>query len=109
MVTFIVVSNFFITVYLELFRGYMQQDAHEFLNFLLNDIDEILMMRHKKKNNQSTKTPTIQAAPCNESKAASFIRRLFQGTLTNEMKCLCCETVTSFLSLFLAQSSWTCR
>lgn len=37
----------------ELFRGLMHQDAHEFLNYLLNEIAESIQKQSKKgKNNQ---------------------------------------------------------
>ncbi|KAJ4948345.1 hypothetical protein JOQ06_019880 [Pogonophryne albipinna] len=51
----------------ELFDNYMQQDAHEFLNYLLNTIET-----------QQT-----------------WVHEIFQGTLTNETRCLNCEAVSS--------------
>eukprot|EP00164_Ancoracysta_twista_P004672 GFYU01006317.1.p1 GENE.GFYU01006317.1~~GFYU01006317.1.p1 ORF type:complete len:403 (-),score=70.83 GFYU01006317.1:77-1285(-) len=80
----------------ELFRSYMHQDAHEFLNYLLNEIDDILVKEYKK-NNPDVDQPD-HALP-------TFVRDIFLGKLTNETKCLCCETVTnrdeSFLDLSL--------
>jgi ubiquitin carboxyl-terminal hydrolase 9/13 len=59
----------------ELFRSAQHQDAHEFLNFLLNDvIDTLNAYLDVKQNN---------------------IHGLFQGILTNQTKCLTCENVTS--------------
>jgi ubiquitin carboxyl-terminal hydrolase 12/46 len=66
---------------LEIFRGSTQQDAQEFLNFLLNKIVEIL--KTKKEDN--------------------FVHELFEGKLTNLTRCLCCENISyrdeSFLDL----------
>ncbi|XP_077984960.1 ubiquitin carboxyl-terminal hydrolase 12-like isoform X2 [Glandiceps talaboti] len=71
----------------ELFDNYMQQDAHEFLNYLLNTIADLLQEKqgNKPKNgndNQTKPEPT-------------WVHDIFQGTLTNETRCLCCETVSS--------------
>jgi ubiquitin C-terminal hydrolase len=57
-----------------MFNNVMQHDAHEFLNYLLNALSE-----------QSATLSLDQI---------SFIQRLFQGTLSNETKCLLCETIT---------------
>jgi ubiquitin carboxyl-terminal hydrolase 12/46 len=65
----------------ELFRGGMHQDAHEFLNFLLNEIADILRAEARK-----------QASPDDPIKP-TFVHEIFEGMLTNETRCLCCETV----------------
>eukprot|EP00611_Tribonema_gayanum_P008097 TRINITY_DN1755_c0_g1_i3.p1 TRINITY_DN1755_c0_g1~~TRINITY_DN1755_c0_g1_i3.p1 ORF type:complete len:382 (-),score=116.33 TRINITY_DN1755_c0_g1_i3:143-1246(-) len=66
----------------ELFRGNMQQDAHEFYNFIINDMaDTLLRMSADKSGDQAARKTT-------------WIHDLFQGVLTNETKCICCETVT---------------
>lgn len=62
----------------EIFDNYMQQDAHEFLNYLLNTIADIL--RSDKGKDESAKT---------------WVQEMFQGTLTNETRCLNCESVSS--------------
>lgn len=54
-----------------LFSNNHQQDAHEFLNYLLNHISEIL----KDSNN--------------------FINSIFQGTLSNETRCINCDHKSS--------------
>jgi len=65
----------------ELFRSTMHQDAHEFLNFLLNEvIDTINTMQNSKKNE---------------------LHNLFEGLLTNQTKCLTCENVSSRDETFL--------
>mmetsp|Transcript_19518 Transcript_19518/g.32811 ORF Transcript_19518/g.32811 Transcript_19518/m.32811 type:complete len:347 (-) Transcript_19518:212-1252(-) len=74
----------------ELFRSFMHQDAHEFLNFLLNESCEVLEKEHPDKH---------KATPQNPVK--TWVHDVFQGVLTNETKCLCCETVTSREETFL--------
>ncbi|KAK9166967.1 hypothetical protein Scep_002158 [Stephania cephalantha] len=76
----------------ELFRSYMHQfpfllDAHEFLNFLLNELVDIL-----EKESQAAKGSSETSSP--SEKIANGPRNL-QGILTNETRCLRCETVTA--------------
>nr|CAB3446988.1 unnamed protein product [Digitaria exilis] len=72
----------------EYFRGYMHQDAHEFLNFLLNEIVDIL-----EKESSSAKVSPETTSP--EKDFVHRYRFFLQGTLTNETRCLMCETVTA--------------
>ena len=65
-----------------LFNSVMQQDAHEFLNFLLNDLNEY---------NQYGNDPEVRNAILDQ----------FQGTLTNKSKCLTCDAETSSDEPFL--------
>ena len=60
----------------ELYRGTMHQDAHEFLNYLLNAIIEDIAM--------------LSGAVSSKSQ----IHDLFEGVLVSETKCLTCENVT---------------
>ncbi|ODV80439.1 cysteine proteinase [Suhomyces tanzawaensis NRRL Y-17324] len=59
----------------------MHHDAHEFFNYLINEIIESLNKEVSVENNW-----------CNE---------IFQGMITNETKCLSCENVTSKHENFL--------
>ncbi|GEQ68167.1 hypothetical protein JCM33374_g1834 [Metschnikowia sp. JCM 33374] len=59
----------------------MHHDAHEFCNYLVNETIETLNSEVGHENNWCT--------------------QLFQGTITNETKCLSCETVTSKDESFL--------
>lgn len=68
-----------------LFNSSMQQDAHEFLNFLLNNLDDYLSFQ----------------APSVPPHMKSFIPDEFQGTLSNRTKCLTCDTVTTGEEPFL--------
>ncbi len=61
----------------------MQQDAQEFLNYLLNHISE------------------CQKKTLSGNGAKSWVQDLFEGVLTNETKCLTCETVTTREECFL--------
>lgn len=94
----------------ELFDSTMHQDAHEFLNFLLNKIDEELSEASRKKGVQGVTTlaPNTFGAPVHSVSAGGMtdaqsqsddettcVSRLFRGVLTNETRCLYCETVTS--------------
>ncbi|EED83732.1 predicted protein, partial [Postia placenta Mad-698-R] len=69
----------------ELFRGSMHQDAHEFLNFLLNKIVEEM------EDDRRLGYPV----------QATIVHRLFEGVLTSETRCLTCETVSSRDESFL--------
>eukprot|EP01117_Protostelium_nocturnum_P017906 TRINITY_DN7372_c0_g1_i1.p1 TRINITY_DN7372_c0_g1~~TRINITY_DN7372_c0_g1_i1.p1 ORF type:complete len:380 (+),score=102.31 TRINITY_DN7372_c0_g1_i1:108-1247(+) len=76
----------------ELFRGFMQQDAHEFLNYLLNEIAETLEKEQKEKEKDNKKE---------KKNEPTFIHQIFEGVLTNETKCMTCESVTSRDESFL--------
>ncbi|KAG9282770.1 ubiquitin carboxyl-terminal hydrolase 46 [Astyanax mexicanus] len=83
----------------DLFDNYMQQDAHEFLNYLLNTVADILQEEKKQekqngrlKNNGTAVTAETEPENKNES---TWVHDIFQGTLTNETRCLNCETVSS--------------
>ncbi|KAL6552162.1 Ubiquitin carboxyl-terminal hydrolase 3 [Orobanche gracilis] len=91
----------------EIFRSYMHQDAHEFLNYLLNELVDIL-----EKEARATKSdPEVQKiadGPTNTSSNSppkepviTWVHRNFQGILTNETRCLFCETVTARDETFL--------
>jgi ubiquitin carboxyl-terminal hydrolase 12/46 len=93
----------------ELFKGFQQQDAHEFLNYLLNEIADTLIKEKKQKKgdgntseNEGSKTVTPTGSSSNVGKETkTWIHEIFEGVLTNETKCLCCENVTSRDESFL--------
>merc|ERR1711973_408704 len=76
------------------FDNYMQQDAHEFLIFLINHINEIIVgeqgANQSLLNNPKSKTPEPEG-----ENSPTCINEIFQGILTSETRCLNCETVTS--------------
>jgi ubiquitin C-terminal hydrolase len=104
---------------LELFRSSMHQDAHEFLNFVLNTIAEDVSS-YQKKNGSSQKEKSAKSASSNGSvnepeengrlngdtgsedssvhtngsQPATWVHQLFEGVFSNETRCLTCETVS---------------
>ncbi|XP_027676147.3 ubiquitin carboxyl-terminal hydrolase 12 isoform X2 [Chelonia mydas] len=80
----------------ELFDNYMQQDAHEFLNYLLNTIADILQEERKQeKQNGRLPNGSIDNENNNSTPDPTWVHEIFQGTLTNETRCLTCETISS--------------
>jgi ubiquitin C-terminal hydrolase len=66
----------------ELYRGAMHQDAHEFLNFLLNAIIEDMNLH-------------------GNATGKGQIHDLFEGRMVSETKCLTCENITTREEEFL--------
>ena len=72
----------------------MKQDAHEFLNYLLNTIAYILQ-EERKQEKQNGRLPNGNIDSENNSTPdPTWVHEIFQGTLTNETRCLTCETVS---------------
>ncbi|KAH9816141.1 ubiquitin carboxyl-terminal hydrolase 12 [Melampsora americana] len=92
--------------YNELFRSTMHQDAHEFLNYLVNSVAEDVMVEQERLRKAEENSP-LSEPPLSSFRFAepgrTWVHELFEGVLTNETKCLTCETVTqrdeSFLDL----------
>ncbi|KAL8181213.1 UNVERIFIED_CONTAM: Ubiquitin carboxyl-terminal hydrolase 12 [Gekko kuhli] len=79
----------------ELFDNYMQQDAHEFLNYLLNTIADLLQEEKKQEQqNGKLQNGSIDSDE-GEKDDLTWVHEIFQGTLTNETRCLNCEAVSS--------------
>ncbi|KAG6406780.1 hypothetical protein SASPL_134391 [Salvia splendens] len=81
----------------------MHQDAHEFLNFLLNQLVDILEKECPKPTSEN-----VSNGPSNghvngvkQEPPATWVHKNFQGILTNETRCLRCETVTARDETFL--------
>ncbi|KAL1820395.1 hypothetical protein DCAR_0416728 [Daucus carota subsp. sativus] len=95
----------------EIFRSYMHQDAHEFLNYLLNELVDLLEKEARKaKNDTASLSPPENVAngPKNghpdgaqKEPLVTWVHKNFQGLLTNETRCLQCETVTARDETFL--------
>ncbi|GAU96903.1 hypothetical protein RvY_08274 [Ramazzottius varieornatus] len=90
----------------EAFDNFMQQDAHEFLNYLLNYIGDTLQAEKAGLNSPNGTSAPSKPLPAVEFRNGglnsngekvdlTWIHEIFQGTLTNETKCLNCETVSS--------------
>lgn len=65
-----------------LFSSSMHQDAHEFLNYLLNELSDTL------KRDMELDTDKLESKP-------TFIEDLFKGSLCNSTKCFTCDTITA--------------
>jgi len=97
----------------EMFRTAMHQDAHEFLNLLLNEVVLNVEVHSKKieeenlngMNGSAYKTGFEQALASAMPKATNskpgWVHELFEGTLTSETKCLTCENVSQRDEAFL--------
>ncbi|QRW22220.1 ubiquitin carboxyl-terminal hydrolase [Rhizoctonia solani] len=86
----------------ELFRSNMHQDAHEFLNYLLNSVVEDLTHEMKAgppEDLSGSVASTSSTSNC--SPHLTLVHDLFEGTLTSETRCLTCETVSSRDESFL--------
>ncbi|XP_055066955.1 ubiquitin carboxyl-terminal hydrolase 12 [Misgurnus anguillicaudatus] len=92
----------------ELFDNYMQQDAHEFLNYLLNTIADLLQEEKSQERQQNGKvmqnggggggggsSSSTGEGETEEKTQQTWVHEIFQGTLTNETRCLNCEAVSS--------------
>jgi ubiquitin carboxyl-terminal hydrolase 9/13 len=102
----------------EMFRAPMHQDAHEFLNLLLNEVVENVEQYAKhvetnghvaemsdsdkdSKSDSAITAPPAAAAPTKRVQNASWVHELFEGTLTSETRCLTCENTSSRDEIFL--------
>lgn len=98
----------------EMFRTAMHQDAHEFLNLLLNEVVLNVEVHSKRleeeklkgmngMNGSAYKTGFEQALASAMPKAnkTGWVHELFEGTLTSETKCLTCENVSQRDEAFL--------
>uniref|UniRef100_A0A8D2ZKD5 Ubiquitin specific peptidase 12b n=1 Tax=Scophthalmus maximus TaxID=52904 RepID=A0A8D2ZKD5_SCOMX len=81
--------------YNKLFDNYMQQDAHEFLNYLLNTIADLLQEEKSQERQQNGKLLQNGGGGRKETQQQTWVHEIFQGTLTNETRCLNCEAVSS--------------
>lgn len=87
----------------ELFDNYMQQDAHEFLNYLLNTIADLLQEEKSQERQQNGKlvhngsgggSEGVDEGEEGKETQQTWVHEIFQGTLTNETRCLNCEAVS---------------
>lgn len=75
----------------DVFDNYMQQDAHEFLNYLLNTIADLLTAE---KNIEQQQQQNGTSSSCDDNNK-TWVHEIFQGILTNETRCLNCESLSS--------------
>ncbi|KAK4740611.1 hypothetical protein SAY87_032265 [Trapa incisa] len=77
----------------EEFDNYLQQDAHEFLNFLINRINEIIIA--ERQAHLQKQKPNAENVNDSKSQEPTWVHEIFQGILTSETRCLNCEMVSS--------------
>lgn len=97
----------------EMFRTAMHQDAHEFLNLLLN---EVVSNVEAEATKQSFTEKTLPSPPSDSAESLGmvtnstgskspnttrWVHELFEGILTSETKCLTCEKVSQRDEVFL--------
>ena len=95
----------------EMFRSAMHQDAHEFLNLLLNEVVANVEVHSKKLEEEKGMNGHVEktgfeealasAMPKATSSTTDWVHKLFEGTLTSETKCLTCENVSQRDEAFL--------
>jgi len=100
----------------EMFRTAMHQDAHEFLNYLLNEVVENVEQFARQKtlrsengngdeHNSSENSATPDMTPDRKSNISvnntGWVHELFEGTLTSETRCLTCENTSQRDEAFL--------
>ncbi|KAL8919156.1 MAG: hypothetical protein Q9208_006916 [Pyrenodesmia sp. 3 TL-2023] len=99
----------------EMFRSAMHQDAHEFLNLVLNEVVENVEVNSKKLEaskalqtssetrsfEQALATAMPQMHGTRTPGTTRWVHELFEGTLTSETKCLTCENVSQRDETFL--------
>ncbi|KAI8900526.1 hypothetical protein BC833DRAFT_581643 [Globomyces pollinis-pini] len=79
----------------EIFSSTMQQDAHEMFNYLINEIGETLLKQKKSVEKKLNFNSAPDSKRENSNSYKTWIHELFEGQLTNETKCLNCESITN--------------
>jgi hypothetical protein len=87
------------------------QDAHEFLNYLLNQVCEGLEKQQKEQAQQRPGAPAgsnggaagqeQQRGQGQQGGGSTWLHDIFQGRLVSETRCLQCETITSREEVFV--------
>lgn len=95
----------------EMFRTPMHQDAHEFLNIVLNEVvanvevkERELEAERERHSSAGSSAGELVSKTAEGSRTPSNIRwvhELFEGTLTSETKCLTCENISKRDEIFL--------
>lgn len=95
----------------EMFRTAMHQDAHEFLNLLLNEVVSNVEAEATKQSFTEKALPPTDSADSlgmvtsstgsKSPNTTRWVHELFEGTLTSETKCLTCEKVSQRDEVFL--------
>lgn len=94
----------------DLFCNSEHHDAHEFMQFLLNDICDAAKKRARRRREQDRQeaiasgqgqssgsnagSPPTGSEELPEEEPRTWVQDILRGYLVNQMRCLCCETVT---------------
>ncbi|PIO39485.1 hypothetical protein AB205_0027070, partial [Aquarana catesbeiana] len=86
------------------FRGYQQQDAHEFMRYLLDHLHlelqgELNGSNHSVISQENTSRPS--SSKCCINGATTVVTSVFGGVLQNEVNCLICGTESRKFDPFL--------
>ena len=82
------------------FRGYQQQDAHEFLRYMLDRLHtELLLLLPGRFRSLDRTEDVVKAASL--VKSPSMVTSVFGGTLQSEVTCLSCRTTSKKHDPFL--------
>ncbi|KAF7116676.1 hypothetical protein CNMCM5793_005168 [Aspergillus hiratsukae] len=94
----------------EMFRTAMHQDAHEFLNLLLNEVVANVEAEASKQPLMEKSLPAPETADSVDQAVSTgsktpnttrWVHELFEGLLTSETQCLTCEKVSQRDEVFL--------
>jgi ubiquitin carboxyl-terminal hydrolase 9/13 len=98
----------------ESFRSTIHQDAHEFLNLVLNEVvssvensSAVKALHQSESANSLNYSPTSTPPTTSPSSGTrspvntGWVHELFEGTLTSETKCLTCENLSQRDEVFL--------
>ncbi|XP_041652313.1 ubiquitin carboxyl-terminal hydrolase 3 isoform X1 [Cheilinus undulatus] len=88
------------------FRGYQQQDAHEFMRYLLDHLHRELQQSrngasHQVSPQDGVRLPAAEGKYSIRNGTASVVTSIFGGILQNEVNCLICGTESRKLDPFL--------
>jgi len=81
------------------FRGYQQQDAHEFLRYMLDRLHTELLLLLPGRFRNDRIDEVLRGAPL--AKSQSVVTSVFGGTLQSEVMCLSCRTISKKQDPFL--------
>jgi len=81
------------------FRGYQQQDAHEFLRYMLDRLHTELLLLLPGKFRNDRVEEVLRGSPL--AKSNSVVTSVFGGTLQSEVTCLNCRSTSKKLDPFL--------
>lgn len=89
----------------EMFRTPMHQDAHEFLNLVLNQVVENVEHFSKQRITEAGEAESdgsvVKLSQGTSTNSTGWVHELFEGTLTSETRCLTCENTSQRDEAFL--------